>query len=75
MGENESPIPIIFSFDDFGFYFVTKGTNLGDIDSSYNPSNSPSCKAEPFSYLFLRNMVMQLKQMIPSFLILKVKIF
>ena len=54
IGENESPIPILFSFDDFGFYFVTKGTDLGDITSSYNPRDSPSCILESHSNLFFK---------------------
>ena len=54
IGENESPIPILFSFDDFGFYFVTKGTDLGDITSSYNPRDSPSCILESNSNLFFK---------------------
>ena len=40
IGEKESPIPIIFSFDDFGFYFISNGTDLGDTVTSYNPSYS-----------------------------------
>jgi hypothetical protein len=55
IGEKESPIPIIFSFDDFGFYFISNGTDLGDTVTSYNPSTSTSCKREPFSYLFFRS--------------------
>ena len=54
IGENESPIPIFFSFNDFGFYFVTKGTDLGDITSSYDPSASPSCTKEPFGNIFFK---------------------
>ena len=54
IGENESPIPIFFSFDDFGFYFVTKGTDLGDIISSYNPSTSPSCTLDPIGNVYFK---------------------
>ena len=54
IGEKEVPIPIFFSFDDFGFYFITKGTNLGNVDSSYDPSNSPSCTTEPFGNVYFR---------------------
>ena len=55
IGEQETPIPIILSFDDFGFYLITKGTDLGNIISSYNCSSSPSCKQEPFSYIFFKS--------------------
>ena len=54
IGENESPIPIFFSFDDFGFYFVTKGTDIGDIISSYDPHTSLSCKIDPIGNLFFK---------------------
>ena len=52
MGESESPIPLFFTFNDYGFYFVTKGTDLGDISTSYDPSSSPSCQSDPFQKLW-----------------------
>jgi hypothetical protein len=55
MGEKQVKIPIIFSFDDFGFYFVTNGTNIGNVDKTYIPKESPSCKMEKFSYLFFKS--------------------
>ena len=55
IGEKQVKIPIILSFDDFGFYFITKGTNIGNIDKSYIPKESSSCKIEPFSYVFFRS--------------------
>ena len=55
IGDEETPIPILFSFDDFGFYFITKGTDLGDVNSNYNPKTSPSCKIDPKGYLFFRS--------------------
>ena len=54
IGENKIQIPIFFSFDDFGFYFITKGTDLGNIDSSYDPSSSPSCNKDPFGNLYFK---------------------
>ena len=54
MGDSKSPIPIIFSFDDFGFYFVTNGTDLGDIDSSYDPGSSPSCTKDNFGFIYFK---------------------
>ena len=54
MGESGIPIPIFFSFDDFGFYFVTKGTDLGNVDSSYDPGTSPSCIKDPFGNVYFK---------------------
>lgn len=55
IGENKVPIPIFFSFEDFGFYFITKGTDLGNIDSSYDPGSSPSCNKEPYGNIYFKN--------------------
>ena len=55
MGEKESPIPIFFTFNDYGFYFVTKGTDIGDINTSYDPSSSPSCESDPKGNLYFKN--------------------
>ena len=54
IGDEESPIPIFFSFDDFGFYFITKGTDLGDVNSNYDPTSSQSCKIDKKGYVFFR---------------------
>ena len=55
MGESESPIPLFFTFNDYGFYFVTKGTDLGDISTSYDPSSSPSCQSDPKGNIYFKN--------------------
>ena len=55
MGEKEVPIPIFFTFNDYGFYFITKGTDLGNVDTSYDPSSSPSCQYDKKSILYFRN--------------------
>ena len=42
IGEISYSIPVFLSFDDFGFYYVSKGTNLGDLNQIYDPSFSSS---------------------------------
>jgi len=55
MGEEEAPIPIFFNFDEYGFYFVTKGTDIGDTGSSYDPSKSSSCDISESGTVYFNN--------------------
>ena len=55
IGEFANPIPIIFSFDDFGFYLISKGTNMGNLNKVYNPLSSYSFKYNPNNVVYFRN--------------------
>jgi len=55
IGEFANPIPILFSFDDFGFYLISKGTNIGDLNKVYDPFSSYSFKYNPNNTLYFRN--------------------
>ena len=55
IGEFANPIPILFSFEDFGFYLISKGTNVGNLDKVYDPFSSYSFKYNPNSPVYFRN--------------------
>ena len=55
IGEFANPIPIFFSFDDFGFYLISKGTNMGNLNKVYNPLSSYSFKYNPNNVVHFRN--------------------
>ena len=52
IGESQKSIPILLSFEDFGFYFISKGTEMGNLNSIYDPLSSYSFKynKEQFHY-------------------------
>ena len=47
IGESTNPIPILFSFDNFGYYLISKGTNVGNLNRVYDPFSSYSFKYNP----------------------------
>ena len=55
IGEISYSIPVFLSFNDFGFYFVSKGTNLGNLNQVYDPSFSSSFHYENNSFYYFRN--------------------
>ena len=55
IGEFANPIPIFFSFDDFGFYLISKGTNMGNLNKVYNPLSSYSFKYNQNNVVYFRN--------------------
>jgi hypothetical protein len=55
IGESSTPIPILLTFDDFGFYYISKGTEMGKINNIYDPLSSYSFKYNSHQVVYYRN--------------------
>ena len=55
IGESSTPIPILLSFIDFGFYFIYKGTDIGKANKIYQPLSSSSFRYNNVSNSYFRN--------------------
>ena len=54
IGESSNPIPIVLSFEDFGFYLISKGTDFGKVNQVYDPISSYSFKYDVEHVLYFR---------------------
>ena len=54
IGESSNPIPILFSFDEFGYYFITKGTDIGNLNKVYEPLASHSFRYDNSHYIYFK---------------------
>ena len=55
IGEISYSIPVYFSFNDFGFYFVSKAIDLGNLRQVYDPSFSSSFRFDNESFVYFRH--------------------
>ena len=55
IGESSTPIPLLLSFNDYGLYFISKGTEMGNLNNIYDPASSYSFRFENDSILYFRN--------------------
>ena len=55
IGEYQKPIPIVLSFNDFGFYYISRGTDMGNINNIYEPLSSYSFKYDSKQIVHFRN--------------------
>ena len=55
IGESSTPIPILLTFEDFGFYYILKGTEMGKINNIYDPLSSYSFKYNNQQVVYYRN--------------------
>jgi hypothetical protein len=40
IGESSTQIPLLLTFNDYGLYFISKGTEMGNLNNIYEPSLS-----------------------------------
>jgi hypothetical protein len=55
IGESSTPIPLLLTFNDYGLYFISKGTEMGNLNNIYEPSLSYSFRFDNVSILYYRN--------------------
>ncbi len=55
IGESTTPIPVQLSFNDFGFYYISKGIDLGQKNNIYQPLSSSSFRYDNVSIVYFKN--------------------